>query len=164
MPLRLPLLAITVAVIGLTGFSHGSTRAQEAPASTAADGAPGIPSSFLIQPSELAQMVQAQQKPVILQVGSHVLYAEAHMAGAEYIGAAKSPEGIAALQERLSKLSKDQVIVIYCGCCPWVRCPNIRPAYEQLHAMGFKNVKVLYVENNFGKDWVDHGYPTDKGR
>jgi hypothetical protein len=29
--------------------------------------------------------------------------------------------------------------------------------------MGFSNVKVLYVANNFGTDWVDKGYPTVKG-
>jgi hypothetical protein len=164
MSLRFLLMATTFAVIGVAGFSDGPISAQAPSASVPASGAPGIPSSFLVQPSELVQMIQAQEKPVVLQVGSHVLYAEAHLAGAEYIGAAGSPAGITALQDRLSKLSKDQLIVIYCGCCPWVRCPNIRPAYEQLHAMGFTRVKVLYVENNFGKDWVDKGYPSEKGR
>jgi len=29
--------------------------------------------------------------------------------------------------------------------------------------MGFTNVKVLYIADNFGADWVDKGYPTAKG-
>jgi hypothetical protein len=28
--------------------------------------------------------------------------------------------------------------------------------------MGFSNVKVLYIANNFGTDWLDKGYPTVK--
>jgi thiosulfate/3-mercaptopyruvate sulfurtransferase len=32
-----------------------------------------------------------------------------------------------------------------------------------LQAMGFTNVKILYISNNFGSDWVDKGYPTEKG-
>jgi hypothetical protein len=29
--------------------------------------------------------------------------------------------------------------------------------------MGFTNIKVLYIANNFGADWVDKGYPVAKG-
>jgi hypothetical protein len=29
--------------------------------------------------------------------------------------------------------------------------------------MGFSNVKVLYIPDNFGTDWVDKGYPVAKG-
>jgi len=29
--------------------------------------------------------------------------------------------------------------------------------------MGFTNVKVLYISNNFGTDWVSKGYPVAKG-
>jgi len=55
------------------------------------------------------------------------------------------------------------LIVLYCGCCPWNHCPNVKPAYDALQAMGFRNLKVLYIANNFGADWVDKGYPTAKG-
>jgi hypothetical protein len=30
--------------------------------------------------------------------------------------------------------------------------------------MGFTNVKVLYLANNFGADWVDKGYPVESSR
>jgi hypothetical protein len=29
--------------------------------------------------------------------------------------------------------------------------------------MGFTNVKVLYIADNFGTNWVEKGYPTAKG-
>jgi hypothetical protein len=29
--------------------------------------------------------------------------------------------------------------------------------------MGFANVKVLYLANNFGADWADKGYPVEQG-
>jgi len=53
--------------------------------------------------------------------------------------------------------------VIYCGCCPWSHCPNVKSADDALRAMGFIHVKVLYISNNFGADWVDKGYPVGKG-
>jgi hypothetical protein len=35
--------------------------------------------------------------------------------------------------------------VIYCGCCPWTHCPNMKPADDALHAMGFTKVKSLSI-------------------
>jgi thiosulfate/3-mercaptopyruvate sulfurtransferase len=123
-----------------------------------------IPPEALLQPAELVQMLNSSAKPLVLQTGSHVLFAEAHIPGAEYAGPGGKSEGIEALRARVSGLNKDSLIVLYCGCCPWGRCPNIRPAYEQLRALGFTKVKALYLAQNFGTDWVDKGYPVTKGR
>jgi thiosulfate/3-mercaptopyruvate sulfurtransferase len=123
-----------------------------------------IPPEAQLQPAELVKMLQGSAKPLVLQTGSHVLYAEAHIPGSEYAGPAGKTEGIEALRERVSGVNKDRLIVIYCGCCPWSRCPNIRPAYEQLRALGYTNVRALYIAQNFGTDWVDKGYPVAKGR
>ena len=30
-------------------------------------------------------------------------------------------------------------------------------------AMGFKNVKVLFVAKNMAQDWIDQGLPTSEG-
>ncbi len=119
----------------------------------------------LIQPEELARIVEASKgdKPLILQVGFHVLYLQAHIPKAEYIGPASDAEGLRQLRKRVGALPHSQSIVLYCGCCPWNKCPNINAAYGQLRAMGFMNVKVLYIADNFGKDWVDRGYPVAKG-
>lgn len=125
-----------------------------------------IPSAKLMQPAELVQLLTASsaEKPLILQVGSHVLFAEAHIPGAEFAGAGGQEAGLQSLRDRVKGLNRNQFLVLYCGCCPWNRCPNIRPAYEQLESLGFTRVKVLYIAENFGADWADKGYPTTKGR
>ena len=99
----------------------------------------------------------------MIQVGSHVLYSQAHIPGSEYIGPAASAAGSEQLRKRVASLPKNTYIVLYCGCCPWDHCPNVKPADDALHALGFTNVKVLYIANNFGTDWVDKGYPVAKG-
>ncbi len=102
-------------------------------------------------------------KPLMLQVGSHMLFVQAHIPDSEYVGAGNTPEGIQNLRQRVSSLRKNADIVLYCGCCPWSHCPNVNPAYDTLRQMGFTNVKVLYIPNNFGADWVDKGYPVARG-
>jgi thiosulfate/3-mercaptopyruvate sulfurtransferase len=125
---------------------------------------PGSPQ--LLNPEDLVKLLQAPQgeRPLILNVGPSQIYMQAHIPGAEYIGAASSPQGMQALRERVKKLPKSASIALYCGCCPWSHCPNVRPAYNELHKLGFANVKVLYIADNFGTDWVDKGYPTIKGQ
>jgi thiosulfate/3-mercaptopyruvate sulfurtransferase len=124
-----------------------------------------IPSSRLINPEELVKVLQSSKtaKPLLFQVGSHVLYSQAHIPGSEYIGQASSDSGLQQLRKRVESLPRGTFIVIYCGCCPWNHCPNVKPADDALHAMGFTNVKVLYIAGNFGVDWVDKGYPVAKG-
>lgn len=133
--------------------------------STLALQAASIPSSRLISPEQLVKILQSgkAEKPLLIQVGSHVLYTQAHVPGSEYIGPASSESGIQQLRKRVESLPRHKFIVIYCGCCPWNHCPNVKPADDALHAMGFSNVKVLYIEGNFGADWVDKGYPTASG-
>lgn len=130
----------------------------------AAGQATSIPASELISPEDLVKTIQAgKDKPLMIQVGSHVLYAQAHIPGSEYIGAASSQAGLQQLHQRVDSLPRTKSIVLYCGCCPWNHCPNVKPAFESLRAMGFTNVKVLYIAENFGTNWVDKGYPTAKG-
>jgi thiosulfate/3-mercaptopyruvate sulfurtransferase len=124
---------------------------------------PGSPQ--LIQPEELAKVLQSSgaQKPIILNVGPHILYVHAHIPGAEYIGMGSKAEDLDKLRERAKSLPHDSLVVIYCGCCPWDRCPNIRPAYQELKKVGFKNLRVLYLADSFGIDWTQKGYPVAKG-
>ena len=119
----------------------------------------------LIQPADLAaQLKSGQEKPLILNVGPRMLYAQARIPGAEYIGAGSDSQGREALRARVKSVRKTQAIILYCGCCPWSHCPNVHPAYKELSELGFKNVKVLYIANNFGADWVNRGYPTERGQ
>ncbi|HYM79036.1 MAG TPA: rhodanese-like domain-containing protein [Candidatus Dormibacteraeota bacterium] len=118
----------------------------------------------LINPEDLVKMLQtAKEKPLMLQVGSHVLFTQAHIPSSEYVGAASTEAGLQQLRKRVESLPRTKFIVLYCGCCPWNHCPNVKPADDALHAMGFTNVKVLYIADNFGTNWVDKGYPTAKG-
>ena len=119
----------------------------------------------MLTPEELVKALEAHKgaKPLLFQVGSHMLYVQAHIPESEYLGAGATAEGIQNLRRRANLLPKNAAIVLYCGCCPWSHCPNLNPAYDALRQMGFINVKVLYLANNFGADWVDKGYPVAKG-
>jgi hypothetical protein len=110
-----------------------------------------------ITPQTLVRAMQSNQrsKLLILNVGPRVLYAQAHIDGAEFIGPTSDQRGIDLLRQRVKSLPKNQQIVLYCGCCPWDRCPNVRPAFAALKKLGFTNVKVLYIANNIGTDWVE---------
>jgi len=125
-----------------------------------------IPQTQLLQPEELVRILKSneKEKPVILQVGSRVMFSQAHIPGSEYAGPGSQQSGIQSLEDTVSALPKNRHIVLYCGCCPWNRCPNVGPAYKRLHDLGFTHVQVLYIANNFGDDWVNKGYPAVKGK
>ncbi len=112
------------------------------------------------EPSQLAAKLSKGAKPVILQIGFQVLYKSKHIPGSIYAGPASTPEGLDALKQAVRTLPKNADIYIYCGCCPMEKCPNIRPAFATLHAMGFTNLHVVILPTNFGKDWVAQGYPA----
>ena len=134
-----------------------------APALAQPGSAPTIPQSFLIQPKDLAAALRSGPKPVILQVGFKMMYDEAHIPGAVYAGPAGKGDGIAALKTAAQSIDKGSEVVIYCGCCPWEHCPNVAAAWRTLKDLGFTQLKVLYIANNFGADWVDKGYPIVHG-
>jgi Rhodanese-like domain len=118
----------------------------------------------VIQPAALAsQLKNSSDKPLLLQVGFESLYAQGHIPGSKYCGPARSPDGLARLKTCLQGVSHKRAIVLYCGCCPWQECPNIRPAFQAVKAMGFTNVKVMHIANNFGHNWAQMGYPVATG-
>ena len=126
--------------------------------------ATSIPAARQISPEALVKILQnSKEKPLMIQVGSHVLYSQAHIPGSEYIGPASGEAGLQQLRKRVETLPRTKSIVLYCGCCPWSHCPNVKPADDLLQSMGFNNIKVLYIANNFGADWVAKGYPVAKG-
>ena len=80
------------------------------------------------------------------------------------IQSASSPQGVARLKEAVRNVPVTKEIVVYCGCCPWDECPNVAPAMKTLRALGYKDVKALYIPENFEADWMAKGYPTDSRR
>jgi rhodanese-related sulfurtransferase len=116
----------------------------------------------LVQPKDLAAQLAAKgPHPAIFQVGPNMLYRARHIPGAVYAGPASKPEGLDALKQAVASLPRDREVVLYCGCCPWNNCPNVKPAVAMLQQMGFTQVKAMFVETNFAKDWTEKGYPVE---
>jgi thiosulfate/3-mercaptopyruvate sulfurtransferase len=101
--------------------------------------------------------------PTIVYVGFRTLFEGGHIPAASFHGTASKEEGLADLKKYLAGLPRSANLVIYCGCCPFDRCPNIRPAYAALHEMGLTHVRVLVLPTSFASDWVEKGYPLQKG-
>ena len=106
------------------------------------------------------ELKRNNEKPMIIQIGFKMLYEQDHIPGSIYAGPAFKNNGIQKLEETLQNVDKNKNIVIYCGCCKWIDCPNIRPAFKAIKDMGFKNAKLLYLKNTFMINWVNKGYPA----
>jgi hypothetical protein len=125
-------------------------------------------------PWVLAQIVQAgdfvrelgeksETAPTIVYVGFRTLFSGGHIPGATFHGTASTEQGLAELKKWADALPRTTNLVIYCGCCPLEKCPNIRPAFAALNEMGFKKLRVLALPTSFAADWADKGYPVQKG-
>ena len=93
-------------------------------------------------------------KPVIFNIGP-----VQQIKGAVAIGPANAQANLDKLKKQLAKLPKDKEVIIYCGCCPFRRCPNVRPAFELLKQMKFTNAKLLNLPTSLNEDWISKGYP-----
>lgn len=117
----------------------------------------------LIKPAELAAVLagSTRPKPLLLHVGFKPLFRAGAIPGSRYVGPGSRPDGIAALKRAVKDVPKDRGIVIYCGCCPWDHCPNMRPAFKTMRELGFKNVRAMFITKNLDDDWVAKGYPIE---
>jgi hypothetical protein len=111
----------------------------------------------LIEPSLLMSMLKnpKAKKPPIYNIGF-----VSNIPGSENIGAARDKNGLVKLKNVVKNIPKDRLLVIYCGCCPFENCPNVRPAYQLLQQMGFKQTKILNLPTSLKADWIDKGYPV----
>ena len=114
---------------------------------------------------ELARLLKdtAAAKPEMFHVGFRVLFAQAHIPGSRFAGPGASPAGLETLRKAVAAVPKAKTIVLYCGCCPWEKCPNMEQPWRLLVADGFTDVRVLYIPTNFGRDWVGKGHPSASG-
>ena len=118
--------------------------------------------SELMEPQELAALLnKSKDGPRIISVAFPVLYRQRHIPGAVPAGPTNKPDGLALLVATVAKYAKDIEIVVYCGCCPLVHCPNIRPAYTLLRKLQFTRIRVLNLPDSFRKDWEDKGFPVE---
>lgn len=115
----------------------------------------------IIMPEALNNELKSnKEKPMLIQIGFKMLFDQSHIPGSIYAGPASRPDGIKTLKETLKNVDHNKNIVIYCGCCKWVDCPNIRPGFKAVEDMGFKNVKLLYLKNTYMINWANEGYPA----
>lgn len=111
--------------------------------------------SQLIEPDELSKIINKElEQPMIISIGPAGL-----IKNSIEIGECRFPENLAKLNDRISGLSKKSDIVLYCGCCPFKDCPNIRPAFNLLNDLGFRNHRLLNLSTNLKTDWIDKNYP-----
>lgn len=140
------LLLFAAMIVSLSACSQGTATGQKEPWS----------SSQLLEPADLAKTINdpKAQQPLIYCIGPQSV-----IKGSIYIGPTHDAANLQKFREQLKNVPKDANIVIYCGCCPFSRCPNVRPAFKLLNEMQFKNQKLLDLKTNVKTDWIDKGYP-----
>jgi hypothetical protein len=115
-------------------------------------------------PNLVKELNDPKTAPIVVFVGFQRLYTAGHIKSAQFYGSGGNPEGLKEMKAWAATLPKAANLVIYCGCCPMERCPNVRPAFMTLRELGFAKVRVLILPTSFEVDWADKGYPYDKGK
>tara|TARA_B100000767_G_C19770939_1_gene539969 strand:+ start:2202 stop:2624 length:423 start_codon:yes stop_codon:yes gene_type:complete len=112
----------------------------------------------LVEPADLANIINKENNiPKIISIGPGVV-----IKNSIGVGECRFKENLDNLEQMLLSLSKEKEIIVYCGCCPFKDCPNIRPVFSLMNRLGFINHKLLNVSNNIKTDWIDKDYPTDE--
>ena len=146
-----------VFLIIATATLNISMGCSSASAGSSPDGEPWKPEQ-LMDPAALAKRLETgKDVPVIINIGPSGL-----IAGALDIGPGQDEANIANMKKELAKLTKDREVVIYCGCCPFKNCPNIRPAFTALNEAGMKKSYLLNLPQNLRVDWIAKDYPMAK--
>ena len=114
----------------------------------------------LMEPARLNEVIKSgKDLPVVISVGPGPL-----LPRAINVGFINNSEGLDNLHTELGKIPKDKKVVVYCGCCPYEHCPNVRPAIDALKQMQFTDYYLLNLPHNLKRDWRDKGYPLMKKR
>src|SRR5665213_1537528 len=148
---------LRLVIFAMLSSAGGVLKAQTSPASFQP---PGVSNPWqekqLVEPVVLASAINSSRtnNALIFNIG-----AVEDIKGAVHIGPVGKKENIEAFKARLKNLPPGTEIVIYCGCCPFAKCPNIRPAFILLQKLGFTHIRVLDLPINLKKNWIDKGYP-----
>jgi thiosulfate/3-mercaptopyruvate sulfurtransferase len=112
----------------------------------------------LMEPALLSNIISdpKAEKPYIFNIGPL-----ANIKGAVQIGSTTDKKNLEKLKQALTKIPKDKFVVLYCGCCPFRNCPNIRPAFSLLKEMKFTRPRLLNLPQNLKVNWTDYGYPME---
>jgi len=111
-----------------------------------------------MDPADLARLLSEPHahQPILLSIGPAAV-----IKNSIDIGATHEKVNLERLRVELDKLSRETDVVIYCGCCPFKSCPNIRPAFSLMNEMKFERHKLLNLPKNIKVDWIDKGYPVN---
>ncbi|HVS96769.1 MAG TPA: hypothetical protein VHE54_09790 [Puia sp.] len=113
----------------------------------------------LMAPSELAAKIKNNSNPLVICVGPAGL-----IKGSVETGPAHETAGLDKLKTLLLGQDRNKEVVIYCGCCPFNHCPNIRPAFNLLLSMHFTHPRLLDLPHNIRVDWIEHGFPVKEAK
>ena len=108
----------------------------------------------LLQPTALINLMKTDKNVIVYNIG-----VVQDIKGARHIGAASEKEKLQLLNTILKTQDKNKTVVVYCGCCPFDKCPNIRPAFKTLQANNIKKAYLLNLPTNLKTDWIAKGYP-----
>ncbi|MBC7565482.1 MAG: rhodanese-like domain-containing protein [Pedobacter sp.] len=140
---KLLFLTLLITMAGLNTFSQQpAATLQSNPWST----------TQLLQPAALITMMKTG-KVLVYNIG----VAE-DIEGATHIGAASKQEKLELFKKAIKGISKDKTVVIYCGCCPMDKCPNIRPAFRAIKDASIKKAYLLNLPTNLKTDWIGKGF------
>ena len=109
--------------------------------------------------AELSEKIKTAAKdvPVVFNVGPME-----NIKGAVFVGRATSATFPDQLKRELNMVPKTRTVVVYCGCCSFSSCPNLKPAYDAVVALGYKNARVLDLPEGIKPDWVAKKYPMEE--
>jgi thiosulfate/3-mercaptopyruvate sulfurtransferase len=156
---------VTLGLIAAFCSAPQAIARQNPPSEKAAKQDPWAPSQVMEASDFARELAGAKDgdRPTVVYVGFRTLFEGGHIPGAVYHGTASTEQGLAEMKTWAASLPRSTNLVIYCGCCPFDRCPNIRPAFTALHDLGFTKLRVLVLPKSFAADWVDKGFPMEKG-
>lgn len=158
--------AVPVVAAGLGAIALLAFRPPAAPCGGGQEQAAADPwsNSQLVMPAQLLKELRGAPgaRPTVVYVGFDFLYQAAHIPGAIFYGPARQDVGLKRMKAGVKDWPRDRDVVIYCGCCPFDHCPNVRPAFATLKEMGFTHLRVLYIPHEFRSDWLQQSYPVEK--
>jgi hypothetical protein len=155
--------AVPPAVVTLTAFLALSSACAGSAGQSSAAIEPWTAANA-VTPADLARELSTApgDKPVVVYTGPLFLYRTGHVPGAVAHGPASEPEALAGLKAWAEGLPRSTNLVVYCGCCPLEACPNLRPSFAALRAMGFTRLRALMLPDSFGRDWIEKGFPVER--
>jgi len=117
------------------------------------------PDKYLMNTKKLSEILDNPRaaRPNIYNIGF-----VGNIEGAVKFAPASKEDGLKQLQAALKDKPKNSPIVIYCGCCPFEHCPNVKPAFALVQKLGYTNAKILNLPTSIKADWIDKGYQMAK--